>query len=90
MARNVQEALEKKRAAYAEKMKNQVAEIHKAAEEKRAMVVAKREEDALKAEETAAKYRATNQTPKKGFGCFWWPYVQFIKMKEIKVEACIV
>ncbi|CAN1844579.1 unnamed protein product, partial [Linum perenne] len=53
------EQLEKKKAQYAEQMKNRVAEIHKQAEEKRAM-----------AEETAAKYRATGQAPKKMLGCF--------------------
>ncbi|CAN1230666.1 Uncharacterized protein At3g61260 [Linum perenne] len=60
----------KKKAQYAEQMKNRVAEIHKQAEEKRAMVEAKRGEDLLKAEETAAKYRATGQAPKKMLGCF--------------------
>ncbi|KAG8653602.1 hypothetical protein MANES_05G036950v8 [Manihot esculenta] len=53
------EKLEKKKAEYAEKMKNKVASLHKQAEEKRAM-----------AEEMAAKYRATGQTPKKHLGCF--------------------
>lgn len=52
-------------------MKNKVALIHKQAEEKRAMVEAKRAEEFLKAEETGVKYRATNTTPKKSFGCFW-------------------
>lgn len=44
--------------------------IHKAAEEKKAMVEAKKGEDLLKAEETAAKYRATGTAPKKLLGCF--------------------
>lgn len=44
--------------------------IHKEAEEKRAMVEAKRGEEVLKAEEMAAKYRATGQAPKKLIGCF--------------------
>lgn len=52
-------------------MKNKVALIHKEAEEKKAMVEAKRGEDVLKAEELAAKYRATGTTPKKIFGFFW-------------------
>ncbi|CAN1352431.1 Remorin 1.4, partial [Linum perenne] len=55
----LQEQLEKKKAGYTEKMKNGVAQIHKEAEEKRAM-----------AEEMAAKYRATGQVPKKLIGCF--------------------
>lgn len=62
--------MEKKKAAYVEKMKNKIALIHKAAEEKRAMIEAKRGEDLLKAEETAAKYRATGTAPKKLLDCF--------------------
>ncbi|KAG6749490.1 hypothetical protein POTOM_046541 [Populus tomentosa] len=68
--RKMEEKLEKQKAEYAEKMKNKVALIHKEAEEKRAMVEAKRGEELLKAEEMAAKYRATGQTPKKLLGCF--------------------
>jgi len=67
---STQEQLEKKKAEYAEKMKNKIALVHKQAEEKRAMVEAKRGEEILNAEETAAKYRATGTTPKKAFGCF--------------------
>ncbi|GER40049.1 remorin family protein [Striga asiatica] len=67
--KKIQEELEKKKAEYAEKMKNQVALIHKQAEEKRAVVEARRGEDFLKAEEMAAKYRATGHVPKKAFGC---------------------
>ena len=62
--------MEKKKAEYAEKMKNKVAEIHKAAEEKRAIIEAQKGEEILKAEECAAKYRATGGTPKKVFACF--------------------
>ncbi|GJZ42425.1 remorin family protein [Tanacetum coccineum] len=40
-------------------MKNKAGLIHKQAKEKRAMVAAKKSEDNLKAEELAAKYRAT-------------------------------
>ncbi|XP_011035931.1 PREDICTED: remorin [Populus euphratica] len=68
--RKMEEKLEKQKAEYAEKMKNKVALIHKVAEEQRAMVEAKRGEEFLKAEEMAAKYRATGQTPKKLLGCF--------------------
>ena len=53
-----------------EKMKNKVALIHRSAEEKRAVIEAKRGEDLLKAEEMAAKYRATGTGPKKLLGCF--------------------
>lgn len=59
-----QEEFEKKRAAYVEKMKNKMAEIHKSAEEKRAFVVAKKGEDKLKVEAAAEKFRATGNTPK--------------------------
>jgi len=65
-----QEQLEKKKAEYGEKMKNKIALVHKQAEEKRATVEAKRGEEILNAEESAAKYRATGTTPKKAFGCF--------------------
>ena len=53
-----------------EKMKNKVALIHKSAEEKRAEIEAKRGEEILKAEEIAAKYRATGTAPKKILSCF--------------------
>lgn len=52
-------------------MKNKIALLHKEAEEKRAMIEAKRGEDLLKAEELAAKYRATGTAPKKILGIFW-------------------
>lgn len=65
-----QEHLEKKKAEHAEKLKNKIALIHKSAEEQRAAIEAKRGEDNLKAEELAAKYRATGSAPKKLLGCF--------------------
>ncbi|KAJ6386463.1 hypothetical protein OIU78_016382 [Salix suchowensis] len=68
--RKIEEKLEKKKAEYAEKMKNKIAVIHKEAEEKKAIIEAKRGEDLLKAEEMAAKYRATGTTPKKLFKMF--------------------
>lgn len=68
--KKIEEKLEKKKAEYIEKTKNKVALVHKAAEEKRAMVEAKRGEDLLKAEEIAAKYRATGTAPKKLLGIF--------------------
>ncbi|CAN1837401.1 Remorin 1.4, partial [Linum perenne] len=52
--KKIEEQLEKKKARYAEKMKNIVAQIHKEAGEKRAMVEAKRGEEILKAEEMVA------------------------------------
>ncbi|CAH1424328.1 unnamed protein product [Lactuca virosa] len=63
--KKIEETLEKKKAKYIEKMKNKVALLHKTAEEKRANTEAKRGEDVLKAEELAAKCRATGATPKK-------------------------
>lgn len=66
----MQEELEKKKAEYAEKIKNKIAAIHKKAEEKRAMTEALKGEELLKAEEKAAKYRATGTGPKKLLGCF--------------------
>ncbi|CAH1448000.1 unnamed protein product [Lactuca virosa] len=68
--KQIEEKFDKKKAEYAEKMKNKVGLIHKQAEEKRAMVEAKKSEDHLKTEELAAKYRATGTVPKKALGCF--------------------
>ncbi|KAK9049426.1 hypothetical protein SSX86_003648 [Deinandra increscens subsp. villosa] len=65
--KKIEEALEKKKGKYIEKMKNKIALLHKTAEEKRAMTEAKRGEDLLKAEEVAAKCVATGTTPKKGW-----------------------
>ena len=59
--------MEKKKAKYIEKLKNKIALLHKTAEEKRAITEAKRGEDLLKAEEVAAKCRATGSIPKKGW-----------------------
>ncbi|KAF8051142.1 hypothetical protein N665_1792s0012 [Sinapis alba] len=66
--KKIEEQLEKKKAEYVELMKNKIAQIHKQAEEKRAMIEARRGEETLKAEELAAKYRATGTAPKKLFG----------------------
>ncbi|MBA0796032.1 hypothetical protein Gohar_006834, partial [Gossypium harknessii] len=68
--KRIEEKLEKQKAEYVEKMKNKAALIHKEAEEKKAIVEAKRGEDLLKAEELAVKYRATGTTPNKTLGCF--------------------
>ncbi|KAL9683845.1 hypothetical protein QQ045_021272 [Rhodiola kirilowii] len=54
-----QEELEKKKAKYAEKMKNKVGLVRKQAEEKMAIL---RGEELLKAQEMAAKYNG--ETPK--------------------------
>ncbi|XP_031278437.1 remorin-like [Pistacia vera] len=65
-----EEKMERKKAEYAERMKNKISEIHKAAEEKRAMIEARRGEDVFKVEETAEKFLAAGYTPWKFLGCF--------------------
>lgn len=62
--------MEKKKAEYEERMKNKVAEIRREAEERRAMIEARRGEDVLKVEETAAKFRAAGFRPRKFLACF--------------------
>lgn len=66
----MQEDLEKQKAAYAEKIKNKMAAVHKQAEEKKALVEANRSEELLKAEELAAKYRITGLCSKNIISCF--------------------
>jgi len=52
-------------------MRNQIAAIHKEAEERRASVEAKRHEEILKYEDMAASHRSKGATPAKKFlGCF--------------------
>ena len=68
--KQLEDQLEHKKVEYAEKIKNEVALIRKEGDEKRAEVEARRGEELLKAEERAATYRATGQTPKKKLlGC---------------------
>lgn len=62
--------MEKKKAEYVEKMKNKIAEIHRSAEEKRAIVEAQKREEFVDLEETAAKFRSRGETPRKLFACF--------------------
>ncbi|KAJ4712075.1 Remorin family protein [Melia azedarach] len=68
--RRYEEKLEKKKAEYEERMKNKVAEIRREAEERRAMIEARRGEDVLKVEETAAKFRTAGFRPRKFLACF--------------------
>ncbi|KAH9299003.1 hypothetical protein KI387_030685 [Taxus chinensis] len=68
--RKAEEKLEKQKAALVERMKNEIATIHKKAEEKKAMVEARRGEEILKVEESGAKYHAAGQVPKKFLFCF--------------------
>lgn len=65
-----QENFERKKAEYAERMKNKVALLHRAAEEKRAMIEADRGNDFLTVEEASAKFRSTGSTPKNSCACF--------------------
>ncbi|VVB11964.1 unnamed protein product [Arabis nemorensis] len=65
-----EEKIEKKKAQYAEKMKNKVAAIHKEAEERRAMIAAKRGEEILKTRIMGAKCRHTGFDPNATCGCF--------------------
>ncbi|PIN27213.1 hypothetical protein CDL12_00006 [Handroanthus impetiginosus] len=51
-------------------MKNKMAIIHKAADEKKAFLESNRQKDFLAVEETASKFRATGSTPKKLFAYF--------------------
>ncbi|CAK8539386.1 unnamed protein product [Lathyrus sativus] len=65
-----EENLERKKVEYVLKMKNDIAEIHQYAEEKRAIVEAQKREEFLDLEETAAKFRSRGVAPKKFLGCF--------------------
>lgn len=67
----MQEALEKKKANYAEKTKNKIASIHKAAEMKKAQVEADYKTKNFQTKETAAVHLAANTVPKNPFfACF--------------------
>ncbi|KAG6487494.1 hypothetical protein ZIOFF_056080 [Zingiber officinale] len=56
-------------AKYAEKMKNKITIVQKAAKEKRARTEAMCREELLKSEESAAKYHTIGQMPKQGCSC---------------------
>jgi len=62
--------LDKQRAKHIEKMKNSVASAHCKAQERRAAMEARRAEDIVKAEEMAARIRATGKMPRK---CLCFP-----------------
>ncbi|XP_040990400.1 remorin-like isoform X3 [Juglans microcarpa x Juglans regia] len=68
--KKIEEKFEKKKAKYGEKMKNKLAAIHRAAEEKRATVEAKRWEELIKVEDTATKFRTAGYVPRNLLGCF--------------------
>lgn len=62
--------MERKKAEFAEKLRNKEAEIHKIAEEKRALVEASKAQNMLKVEEMAAKFRDAGHLPKMPYSCF--------------------
>lgn len=68
--KKIEQDMERKKVEYVEKMKNKVAEIHRSAEEKRAIVKAKRMEEFVDLEDTAEKLRSLAETPRKLFSCF--------------------
>ena len=65
-----QEKLEKRKATCVELVRNEIAAIHMRAEEERAFAEANHGEEILKAEEVAAKYRASGQLPSRYRICF--------------------
>ncbi|XP_061373766.1 remorin 1.4-like [Gastrolobium bilobum] len=65
-----EEKLERKKAEYVEKMQNKIAEIHRSAEEKRAIVEAQRGEEFVEVEETASKFRTHGYPSRKLLACF--------------------
>ncbi|MCO5555354.1 hypothetical protein L7F22_008900 [Adiantum nelumboides] len=66
----LEERLEKKKASFVENVKNEIAAVHRKAEEERALTEASHGAQILKAEEVAAKYRASGKLPKKYALCF--------------------
>ncbi|KAK7318268.1 hypothetical protein RJT34_02967 [Clitoria ternatea] len=68
--KRIEEKLEIKRAECVEKMQNKIAEIHRSAEEKRAIIEAQKGEEFLKIEEKAAKLRTRGYSPRKFLPCF--------------------
>ncbi|GJZ81081.1 remorin-like protein [Tanacetum coccineum] len=68
--KKIEEALDKKKAKYVEKMKNKIALLHKTAEEKRANTEAKLGEDLLKAEETSGLRAELLEPSKRKEWCF--------------------
>lgn len=66
----LEEKLEKKKASCVESVQNEIAAVHMRAEEERTLAEAHHGKEALKAEEVAAKYRASGRTPRKYGFCF--------------------
>ncbi|XP_071707947.1 remorin-like [Rutidosis leptorrhynchoides] len=68
--KQIEEDIEIEKGKQREKMKNKMAAIHREAEEKRAVVLAKRGQFIIKTEEAAAKFHATGTLPTRLFKCF--------------------
>ncbi|XP_020216028.1 remorin 1.4 isoform X1 [Cajanus cajan] len=68
--KRIEEKLDRNKAKCVEKMQNKVAEIHRTAEEKRAMIEAYKGEEFLEIEEKAVKLRTRGHTPRKFLPCF--------------------
>ncbi|BAT73100.1 hypothetical protein VIGAN_01055900 [Vigna angularis var. angularis] len=68
--KRIEEKLDRNKAKCVEKMQNKVAEIHRTAEEKRAMIEAYKGEEFLEIEEKAAKFRTRGYSPRKFLPCF--------------------
>ncbi|KAK9079662.1 hypothetical protein SSX86_001335 [Deinandra increscens subsp. villosa] len=67
--KQIEEDIEIEKAKQREKMKNKISAIHKEAEEKRAVILAKKGQDIIKVEEAAAKFHATGTLPSRLFKC---------------------
>ncbi|KEH21042.1 putative remorin [Medicago truncatula] len=68
--KGIEVKLDRKKSEYVEVMQNKIGEIHKSAEEKKAMIEAQKGEEILKVEETAAKFRTRGYQPRRLLGCF--------------------
>ncbi|KAL2342774.1 hypothetical protein Fmac_004059 [Flemingia macrophylla] len=68
--KRIEEKLDRNKAKCVERMQNKVAEIHRTAEEKRAMIEAYKGEEFLEIEEKAVKFRTRGYTPRKFLPCF--------------------
>ncbi|KAH7293620.1 hypothetical protein KP509_28G033500 [Ceratopteris richardii] len=65
-----EERIENEKAAYVERTKNRIALVQRVAEEQRALAEALHGQEIVKAEEIAAKCRASGTRPKKFIFCF--------------------
>eukprot|EP00250_Pteridium_aquilinum_P013520 c21388_g1_i1 orf=146-787(+) len=68
--RTSEERLENEKAAWVERMRNKVALVQRIAEEQRALAEAHHGQEVLKADEIAAKCRASGARPRRFISCF--------------------